>query len=315
MHSKVQLFLVFLLLLLVGCNSESSSSSPEAIENVETKLYTDVTGREVEIPVEPTKVVTTQFLDALLALDITPIGAPSHVLDNEYLGDLQEGVADLGHPYSIEKIIELKPDLIITSDPDEVEQLMKIAPTVVVPWMYGDVFAQFKEIASILGKEQQAEQWIASLDNLAANVQEDVATKISEDETVSIFMTFGKDVLRIYGGRNIGHIIYRSLDLTPPTYIKDRLEQDPTFEEFVFDQISMEMLPEYAGDHIIMLVYDQEARDEGGMFHQVEESTLWQNLEAVQNEQVYYIDPDPWFSYSPIAIEKSLEKASKLFSN
>lgn len=321
MKTKGNTFLILLFISLIlaaaaGCESgqPAAGGSAPADANAATRVYTDATGREVEIPVNPQRVVTTQYLDAMLALGIKPLGAPSHVLDNNYLGELQEGVVDLGSPFQIEKVLELEPDLILSANPEEVEQLSKIAPTVVVPWMYGDVFAQFKEIAKVLNREQEAEQWMARLEAKAAEGRTQLAGAIGQDEVVTIFMAYGKDVLRIYGGRNVGHTIYRSLQLTPPPFIQEKLKQDPDFKEFVFEQISMEKIPEYAGDRIIMLVYDQAAKDAGGMFHQIEQSPIWKNLDAVKNNRVYYVDVDPWFAYSPIAIEQSLEQAIDLLS-
>lgn len=305
---------ILLAILLVGCSEKEVKSSGNNGTSTSTRIYKDVTGREVEIPVNPKRVVTTQYLDAMLALGVKPIGAPSHVLDNNYLGELQEGVEDLGSPFSIERVLELAPDLIISADPEEVEQLSKIAPTVVIPWMYGDVFTQLKEVANVLGKTKEADDWIAMLDNKAAEGREKIAGKIGEDEVVSIFMTYEKDTLRLYGSRNVGHVLYRSLQLTPPPYIQEQLAKDPGYEEFVYEDISMEKLPDYAGDKIVMLMYGGKTAEEGNMFSQIEQSSLWKGLDAVKDNQVYYIGEDPWFTYAPIAIEKSLDKAIELFS-
>lgn len=295
--------------------SSPDNQSPSAAgSSAATRLFTDATGREVEIPVDPQRIVTTQYLDAMLALGVKPLGAPSHVLNNPYLGELEDGVADLGHPFNIEKVLQLDPDLILSANPDEVEALSKIAPTVVVPWLFGDVYAQLREIARALNKEKEAEDWIAGLEAKAAAGRSALSDKIGKDETVSIFMAYGKDALRVYGARNIGHMIYRSLQLTPPPFIQQKLAEDPEYESFVFENISMEKLPELAGDRIVMLVYDQAAKDEDGMFSRIEQSAVWKNLDAVKNNRVYVIEPDPWFVYAPIAIEKSLDEAVAMFA-
>ncbi|OAH57674.1 MULTISPECIES: ABC transporter substrate-binding protein [Bacillaceae] len=321
MRGKTIFYPLFIVILfsaiLAGCGEKvanTSDTQPEDNQEETTRIYKDVTGREVEIPINPKRVLTTQYLDAMLALGVKPIGAPTHVLDNDYLGELQEGVEDIGSPFSIEKVLESAPDLIISADPEEVEQLSKIAPTVVIPWQYGDVYTQLNEVARILGKEKEADAWLANLNTKAAEGREKIAGDFGEDEVFSIFMTYGKDSLRLYGARNIGHVFYRLLELTPPPFIQEKLAKDPNFAEFVYDDISMEKLPDYAGDHIIMLAYDQETKDEGGMFYHIENSALWKNLAAVQNNKVNYIDDDPWFTYAPIAIEKSLDEAIELLS-
>lgn len=130
--------------LLSGCGSNSKESSErnsdQANAEAETRIYTDTTGREVEIPNKPKRVVTTYYLDAMIALGEKPVGASTHVLDNNHLGEKQEGVADVGTPVNIEKVLEVNPDLMITMNPDEVEQLSKIAPTVVIEFHAFDVY-------------------------------------------------------------------------------------------------------------------------------------------------------------------------------
>lgn len=293
--------IIFLLFILSGCGQDSQTDPVP-----DTRIYTDSTGVEVEIPQQPERVVTTYYLDAMLALGQKPIGVASHVLDNEYLKEQQEGVIDIGHPVNVEKVLELNPDLIITSSPDEVQQLSKIAPTVVIDFSALDVYGQLIEVGKVLNREEEAENWIADYEQKAQEVQNQLEGVIEPDETVSIFMTY-KDILRVYGGRNIGHIFYRSLDLTPPPYVQEKIEDDPEFVEFNTEEISIEKLPELAGDHIVILNYGPETTEEGGMFHDIERSALWQNLDAVQSENLYVIQEDPWFIYSPLASEKSLE--------
>lgn len=138
-----------------------------------------------------------------------------------------------------------------------------------------------------------------------------MAGKFKKDETITIYMTYGKDVLRVYGARNVGHVIYRSLELNPPEYIRQKLAKDPKYN-FVYDSISMEKLPELSGDRIIMLVYDEATKD--GMLKEIEQSALWRNLPAVKNHKVYFIKADPWFTYSPLAIDQSLDEAVNMFS-
>ena len=315
-HWSYSLCMVILLaIVLGGCSEKKEQLSEENDDtNISTRIYKDITGKEVEIPLDPKRVVTTQYLDAMLALGVKPIGAPSHVLDNNYLGELQNGVEDIGSPFSIEKVLELAPDLIISANPEEVEQLSKIAPTVVIPWMYGDVFTQLKEVANVLGKAKEADDWIARLDDKATEGRAKIASQIGENEVISIFMTYEKDTLRLYGARNVGHVLYRSLQLTPPPYIQEQLANDSNYEKFVYEDISMEKLQDYAGNEIVMLTFGEETKEEGGMFSQMEQSSLWNSLDAVKDGQVFYIGEDPWFTYAPIAIEKSLDKAIELFS-
>ncbi|MGG4220104.1 ABC transporter substrate-binding protein [Paenibacillus jamilae] len=315
---------VFLMVVLAACGNAASTnqtnekSGTDALngqsKSVVMREYVDATGQKINIPANPQRVVTTQYLDAMLALGVKPVGAASHVLEGDYLKGKIDGIADIGNPTNVEKVLELQPDLIITTEdtsPEVKEQLEKIAPTVAVSFGDGDVFKQLRDVAAVLGKDKEAEQWIASFDKKAEEGRKQLAGKFKKDETITIYMTYGKDVLRVYGARNVGHVIYRSLELNPPEYIRQKLAKDPKYN-FVYDSISMEKLPELSGDRIIMLVYDEATKD--GMLKEIEQSALWRNLPAVKNHKVYFIKADPWFTYSPLAIDQSLDEAIKMFS-
>ncbi|MDG0053244.1 ABC transporter substrate-binding protein [Paenibacillus sp. P2(2022)] len=317
-------FAVFLMVVLAACGNAASSnqtndkSGTDALngqsKSVATREYVDATGKKISIPANPQRVVTTQYLDAMLALGVKPVGAASHVLEGDYLKGKIDGIADIGNPTNVEKVLELQPDLIIATEdtsPEVREQLEKIAPTVAVSFGDGDVFKQLRDVAAVLGKDKEADQWIASFDKKAEEGRKKMAGKFKKDETITIYMTYGKDVLRVYGARNVGHVIYRSLELNPPEYIRQKLAKDPKYN-FVYDSISMEKLPELSGDRIIMLVYDEATKD--GMLKEIEQSALWRNLPAVKNHKVYFIKADPWFTYSPLAIDQSLGEAVNMFS-
>nr|WP_217484876.1 ABC transporter substrate-binding protein [Paenibacillus polymyxa] len=317
-------FAVFLMVVLAACGNTASSNQTNEksgtdtlngqSKSVATREYVDATGKKISIPANPQRVVTTQYLDAMLALGVKPVGAASHVLEGDYLKGKIDGIADIGNPTNVEKVLELQPDLIIATEdtsPEVREQLEKIAPTVAVSFGDGDVFKQLRDVAAVLGKDKEADQWIASFDKKAEEGRKKMAGKFKKDETITIYMTYGKDVLRVYGARNVGHVIYRSLELNPPEYIRQKLAKDPKYN-FVYDSISMEKLPELSGDRIIMLVYDEATKD--GMLKEIEQSALWRNLPAVKNHKVYFIKADPWFTYSPLAIDQSLDEAVNMFS-
>ncbi|KZE72585.1 Fe3+-hydroxamate ABC transporter substrate-binding protein [Paenibacillus jamilae] len=314
----------FLMLVLAACGSTVSNNQTNEKSGTDTlngqsqavamREYVDATGQKINIPANPQRVVTTQYLDAMLAIGVKPVGAASHVLEGDYLKGKIDGIADIGNPTNVEKVLELQPDLIIATEdttPEVKEQLEKIAPTVSVSFGGGDVFKQLQDVAAVLGKDKEAEQWIANFNKKAEESRKKLAGKFKKDETVTIYMTYGKDVLRVYGARNVGHVIYRSLKLNPPEYIRQKLAKDPKYN-FVYDSISMEKLPELSGDRIIMLVYDEATTD--GMLKEIEQSALWRNLPAVKNHKVYFIKADPWFTYSPLAIDQSLDEAIKMFA-
>ncbi|MFB9277059.1 ABC transporter substrate-binding protein [Cohnella cellulosilytica] len=266
-----------------------------------------------QIPVNPQRIVTSGLLDVLLTLGVKPIGAGSWEMKADYLKGKMDGVSDLGNTVNAEQILELEPDLIVVSgeeEPEEIVNLRKIAPTVVVPFAGSDVYKLLQDVAAVVNREEQAEQWIAGVQSQADEIKAKIQDQFKPDDTFAMFWVYGKDALRVYGARNIGHVFYRMLGLNPPELIRDKLEQDPDYNDFYSENISMEMLPEYAGDYIIMCIYDEESRE--GMFKQLEESALWKNLPAVKDGHVFIVGADPWFSYSPLAIESQLQQVQDL---
>lgn len=81
------------------------------------------------------------------------------------------GVANIGDSsaLSLEKVITLKPDLIITYDEKAYENLKKIAPTVYIPYGKYQYKDRLMELGKVLNKEQEAKNCLA-----------DFATKIAE---------------------------------------------------------------------------------------------------------------------------------------
>ncbi|MDQ0493269.1 ABC transporter substrate-binding protein [Paenibacillus brasilensis] len=92
----VTICLIVLLTLALGAcgnagnntqtNKETGTNdSSEQSKTVAMREYTDAAGNKMSIPVNPQRVVTTQYLDAMLALGVKPVGVGSHLLEGEYL--------------------------------------------------------------------------------------------------------------------------------------------------------------------------------------------------------------------------------------
>lgn len=110
-------------------NTQSGNGANDTAEGqAATKIYKDFTGQEVEIPTNPERIVSVTHLGDLLALGVKPIGAGSLALENSVLLSKElEGVENVGD-ISVEKVLELQPDLIIVptyTPADIVEQLKK----------------------------------------------------------------------------------------------------------------------------------------------------------------------------------------------
>ncbi|TYS59537.1 ABC transporter substrate-binding protein [Sutcliffiella horikoshii] len=321
-----QAFTIFIVaFMLVGCGSsdenaakeETTSTTSEEVETVEdtsgsteTRVFTHLKG-ETEIPVEPKRVVTTQYIGQMLALEVKPVGATGWTLNNPYFEGMIDGVENIGdEEISLEKILALEPDLIIGTDWDEeiYEELSKIAPTILIPWMEHDVNGHLNIVADALGKKDEAEKFIQDFEEVAAEKSELVRNYVGEDETVLIFRIY-PDSFSVYGDRNLGHVFYNGLGLTPPPFIQAEMDKNPG--SFNQQEISLEVLPDYSADHMIVLVND--LKEAETQLKQIQDTKLWQGLPAVQNNKVYYIERTQWLAYDSTSVLGQLKDAAQLF--
>ncbi|MED4988038.1 iron-hydroxamate ABC transporter substrate-binding protein [Geobacillus sp. NFOSA3] len=300
------LILVLVLAMMSACGNQkdntASEKEPKTEENA-TKTFTMANGKKVEIPAHPKRVVMPyEFLGNALALGVKPVGVTQAVMENPYIKEQAKGIENVGNPISLEKVVELNPDLIIVYLEDQYKQLSKIAPTVFIPFgHYKNIQEEMRVFGELFGKQKEAEQWIQQFDKKAAAAREKIKGVIGENETVGIYKLQGKDFYAI--GDNFGHagqIIYNALQLTPPEKIKQEVIQGPQWK-----LISLEALPDYAADHMFWTVYKMDGTEQAEK--ELKNSAIWKNLNAVKNHHVYEMKiEDIWFS-DAISLEHQLD--------
>jgi iron complex transport system substrate-binding protein len=266
---------------------------------------------DVTIPANPQRVVATYYVGELAALGIKSVGTVTRQLGekNPNLAEYTEGMADIGDfPPNLEAITALEPDLIIATDFDGItyEDYAKIAPTIILPWVAEDVNAKLRSIAALFNKEAEAEKFIAESEAKVVAAREEIKGYVDADETFSIIRFFGKSI-RVYGGRDIGHSLYNSLQLTPSPVIKEAMEKDPNFNST--EDVSLEVISKYAADRIFVVVTDE---DGDRYYDELQSLSVWKDLPAVKNNKVYKIPADKWFTYDPISINVTLDEAVRI---
>ncbi|WP_107841745.1 ABC transporter substrate-binding protein [Metasolibacillus meyeri] len=286
-----------LLLLLTACGNTTTTTNEES-ESISTKKVQTING-EIEIPVNPKRIVAEEYIATLIVLNVQPIGAPGLTLENYYLKDALKGVTSIGTygKPSTEKIIGLKPDLIITGNGDNYEALSKIAPTVVIP--YGELKNAHEELTyfgQLLGKEQEAKDWLAQYDQKIADAKAQVDAIIPADASFSIIEDAGKSWY-VYGdnfGRG-GQPVYQALGRKPPAKIADEIMEKQWAE------ISEEVLADYAGDYIILTSDERTVED-------FKKDPIWGSLPAVKNDNLYVWPEERSWYYDPTAVLAQVEE-------
>jgi len=222
-------------LILSACQAGNQAETPASqlgtasaakdIGTGETRIYKHLKG-ETEIPAKPRRVISLFHLGELMALGAKPVGATTFILKNPLLSGISD-IEDVGVPPNLEKMLALKPDLIVTTEPfaeaveGGYEALSRVAPTIVVE-QYNDPIKDVEMFGDILGKQEEARQWNEKFAVKIAEYKEKIRPHVGADETFSI-LNVRSGAIFIYGDTNMGgNIIYKYLGLKPTEKIKDR---------------------------------------------------------------------------------------------
>lgn len=271
-----------------------SQSTPVATPAVETRVVTDVYG-DIEVPSTPQRVIVLDGpqLDACLAVGLTPIGAVTGfdgAAFPAYLGELTHGIENVGtiSEPNLEKIISLKPDLILGSNlrNEEIHDVLaQIAPTVFSEAVSDDWRGNFTLFTDALNKSTEATEVMAAYD---ARLEEfRAATEGEREDWVISIVRFLSDHVRLYNDTSFIGTILSAAGLNLP---ENQRGPDPSTGS-IFTQISLEQIHLADGTHIFTCAYGDVKSTQAADYVN---STLWQSLKAVQDGHVYWVDDDFW---------------------
>ncbi|GGG01417.1 hypothetical protein GCM10010912_52870 [Paenibacillus albidus] len=267
----------------------SSPTTDEAAAKTGTRTVSTAFG-DVTIPVAPQRVMAVDYLGDVLALGVTPLGSNDMLLKSPYLDGMLTGVEAIGD--SFEKVLSMGPDLIITHNtkPEAYEKYSKIAPTVSIPpKTFTSVDEELTYFGELLGKEDEAAEWLKTYEAKAAAAKVRVEQVVPKDATFSVFQEYDGQVF-IFGyksGRG-GRNIYQVLGQKAPASVPDGLMQE------IYAEISLEKLPEYAGDYIVLT--------SNRTLEELQADPIWGSLKAVREGKVYlWTEENSWYR-DPIAL-------------
>lgn len=287
-----------LMFVLGACNEKSSESAKTNEAKPETRMFETVKG-EVEIPEKPLRIVTDYYGGELLSVGAHVVGVEPTAFENPFIKDLLKDTAEIGQPVNVEKVLALNPDLIIVMYDENYEQLSEIAPTIHIPYGTATNIEETVQLfADITGNQKEADEFLSKFDKKAEEGREKLADVVDADATFGIYELTDKGELWIFGdnGGRGGQALYNALGLKMP-HKNDNEEQTL--------QLSMEVLPEYAADYMFLTTYDPE--NKGEALENLKESAIWQGLDAMKNNRIYYNDFDTFYRYDPIAVYEQID--------
>ncbi|KRF53420.1 MULTISPECIES: iron-hydroxamate ABC transporter substrate-binding protein [Priestia] len=296
-------FMLIFVLLISACSSGSTESKNDSSKNSESKTITyQSEDGPVKVPANPKRVVVLgSYAGNVLSLGVNIVGVDSWSKMNPRFEKKLKGVEEVSEE-NLEKIIELKPDLIIgLSTTKNIDKLKKIAPTVTYTYDKVDYLTQHVEIGKLLNKEKEAQSWVDDFKKRAAKAGSDIKAKIGEDATVSVIENFDKQ-LYVFGnnwGRGT-EILYQEMKLKMPQKVKKMALKDGYYA------ISPEVLPEYAGDYLIF----SKNQDGDTSF---EKTDTYKNIPAVKNNHVFEANAKEFYFNDPITLDYQLDFFTQKF--
>ncbi|WP_214307263.1 ABC transporter substrate-binding protein [Staphylococcus pseudoxylosus] len=292
--------LLVLVLILAACGNKSDSDKKEA-----TKSYKLDSGKSIDIPKKPERiaVVAPTYAGGIKYLGGNIVAVNEQVDSSKLLKDKFKGVEKIGEN-DVEKVAKAKPDLIVVYSTDQnIKKYNKIAPTVVYDYGKHKYLDQQRELGKLLGKEDKVASWEKEWKAQTKKDGQEIKDKIGEDATVSIFDEFDKK-LYSYGpnwGRG-GEVLYQAFGLKMPDKLNDLVKKEGWAE------VKQEKIADYAGDYIV-------STSEGKSKPAYEKTDLWQNIPAVQKDQVIQVQSETYWYNDPYTLEYMRKDLKEKFLN
>jgi iron complex transport system substrate-binding protein len=285
------------LFTLGACSNSESKSATDGSKTTETSKaettikVTDSNG-EVEVPVNPQKVVvfdngSLDTIDALGAGD-TVVGAPTKNIP-DYLKSYKkvESAGGIKEP-DLEKINELKPDLIIISgrQRDFQDKLSKIAPTLYLSVDAKDTWNSTKQNIETLGKifdkESVAEAKIADLEKEI----DEVKAKAAASDKKALITLVNEGQLSAYGEGSRFGIVHDTFGFKPAD---DKIEASTHGQSVSYEYI-LEKNPD-----ILFVVDRTQAIGGDDTNNNVVDNELVKQTNAGKENKVITLQPDVWY--------------------
>lgn len=302
LHKKwgLLLFVVLMVTLLVACGSEETSSENASSEEGEKSSSENSKEREIDhamgtttIKGTPEKVVTLYqgATDTAIAFGVEPIGIVESWVEKpiyKYLRDDLEGTKLVGEETqpNLEEIAKLKPDVIFASKLRHegiYEKLNKIAPTVAIDQVY-----EFKETVKLMGetlnKQDKSDEILTNWDERIKDFNKKAAEKLGDEWPLNVsILNFRSDHARIYFDSFAGTIL-REAGFTRP--------ENQQSDEWGMKLTDKESINEMNADVFYVFMSDDPAIKDN--YKEWTNHPLWQNLDAVNNDEVHMVDEVIW---------------------
>ncbi|WP_139992260.1 ABC transporter substrate-binding protein [Paenibacillus paridis] len=279
-----------------GGNNTQQAESTDALP-AETRLYKDALGREVKIPVQPSKAVVVTYGGYLLPLGLEPVGADKGTIDlyPDAFADVESIGEGLGN---VEAISALQPDIIILPDyhsAEIYETYQKIAPTVAVAWGGDpDVINTLRDMGDVMNRKPEAEAWISKFEEKLQRIREQINVNIKPGTTAATFILYNGEVLLGGKGGTLGKLIYEDFGFKMPQQFEQYADGGTA--------LSMEALIDRPADYFFTQMTVEELPEMTKLFQE----PVYQAIPAVKNNRIINVTRNKW-NYGPYLVDEAVD--------
>jgi iron complex transport system substrate-binding protein len=220
--------------------------------------------------------------------------------------DQVESVGELNNP-NLEKILRLKPDLIVSNSnlAGIYQWLLYIAPTVVInnpsSWRERPSWKErLEELAKILGRGEEGKQLMDQYWRKIEKLKQALGDR-RQTLQVSIANTSSGYGIWAYGEKHFSGTVLSDIGLQRPPAQRG--------DFFYIENISKEELSTIDGDVLFFVSWEREEQDRQTL-EKLKQEPLWQKLNVVQRNQVYFVNSH-WHHSDIFAINAILDDLFK----
>ncbi|MHC5934692.1 ABC transporter substrate-binding protein [Nostoc sp.] len=314
-------FFVMLTLLVISACSSFSRQLPTRDIGVVPSSQTSPPVHVVKhamgqtlVPVHPQRVVVIDpwLVEIPLALGVNLVGAPGLASTLQGLGleDKHPGIEDIGAlltPPNMEKVITLKPDLILGTirNRDTYNLWSHIAPTVLLKVQSnGDWKQPFMPAAKALGKTETAKRLIDDYNIRLAEFKQKMGSRLKKT-LVSVVRLIPETINPLTKGAFSGVIIEDAGLIRPPSQNLDAKATQKKAGNPVGYNISSEVLTQIDGDILFIVRYGfKDPAQSKIAVHKLMAEPLWSKLNVVRQRKVYVVDDFYWLTGSYLSANR-----------
>jgi len=248
----------------------------------------------------------------LLPLQVVPYAAPLHPKWCGYYFDrhgadipvhLDAYRQNQRKTANLERLAEARPERIVCPaglQEWESDRLAQIAPLFVMPDDSAGWRRQLRALGEWLEEGEEAERWIAEYDRKAEAAAERIGRSAGRPVVLPVRLL--KNRFYAHYSSGIAELLYETLRFRSPHPLRGSPFDLP---------IEPEQWEELGVDRVLLLVCQETETLEG--WRQLRQSSRWLSLGTVRDNRISEIRSEPWREYSPVAMERMLGAADRLF--